>query len=118
MAILILKWWREIIALLFFVLWISQVAYTSHLSSKHKNTLAKIESESIKELAKKQDEINRISSDLEAEKQNIKIEFRDIFHESQKIIDRPVYRDCKLDFDGLRIANKAIEATRSAKFTD
>lgn len=118
MAVILLKWWRELLILLFFVLWFGQVAYTNHLVGKHRDNLAKIESESIKSLAKKQDKINEISSDLETEKQRIKIEFREIKHETTKIVDSPVYRECKFDADGLRIAKEAIYAANSSQPND
>lgn len=116
--VILLKWWRELLILIFFVLWIGQVAYTNHLTKSHKSELAKIESDSIAIVAEKQNQINKISSNLEAEKQNIKIEFRDIKHETTKIVDRPVYRECKFDDDGLRIANKAIESANTRKSND
>lgn len=53
------------------------------------------------------EEIFNISVELETEKQNIKTEFRDIKHESQKVIINTLYRDCKLDDDGMRIAESA-----------
>lgn len=118
MAVIFLKWWRELLILLFFVLWLGQIAYTNHLAKTHKSELAKIETESIKALAEKQNQINKISSDLEAEKQKIKIEFREIKHETTKIVDRPVYRECKFDADGLRIANKAIISANSSESND
>lgn len=104
--------------LLFFVLWFWQLAYTNHLAKTHKSELAKIEAESIKALAEKQNQINKISSDLEAEKQKIKIEFREIKHETTKIVDRPIYRECKFDADGLRITNKAIISANSSESND
>lgn len=118
MAVILLKWWRELLILLFFVLWLGQVAYTNHLAKTHKSELAKIEAESIKALAEKQNQINKISSDLEAEKQKIKIEFREIKHETTKIVDRPIYRKCKFDDDGLRVANKAIISANSSEPDD
>lgn len=118
MAVIFLKWWRELLILLFFGLWLGQIAYTNHLVKTHKSELAKIETESIKALAEKQNQINKISSDLEAEKQKIKIEFREIKHETTKIVDRPIYRECKFDADGLRVANKAIVSSNSSESND
>lgn len=118
MPIILLKFWRELIIAILLVLWIGQLAYTGHLSDKHKDALVKIKAESIKKLAEKQNQINAISSELETEKQNIKIEFRDIKHETTKVVERPIYRDCKFDFAGLSIANKAIGTANTVKSDD
>lgn len=117
-AVILLKWWRELIILVLFCAVVGLWMYADHLKESHESKLAKIESESIALVAEKQNQINKISSDLEAEKQNIKIEFRDIKHETTKIVDRPIYRECKFDADGLSIANKAITSANSSKSND
>ena len=66
-------------------------------------------------LEKVNEELFIVSNELEAEKQNIKIEFRDIRHETQKIITDRVYTECKLTDDGLRIINRAIETANTSK---
>ena len=58
-------------------------------------------------LEKVNEELFIVSNELEAEKQNIKTEFRDIKHENQKIITNTIYRDCKLDDAGMRNAEQA-----------
>lgn len=58
-------------------------------------------------LEKVNEELFIVSNELEAEKQNIKIEFRDIKHENQKIITNTIYRDCQLDDAGMRNAEQA-----------
>ena len=69
-------------------------------------------------LEKVNEEIFIVSNELEAEKQNIKIEFRDIKHETQKIITDRIYTECKLTNDGLRILNRAIETANTSKPDD
>lgn len=59
-----------------------------------------------------------VENELETERNNIKIEFRDIKHETQKIITDRIYTDCKLDDAGLSIANKAIATANSSKPDD
>lgn len=66
-------------------------------------------------LEKVNEELFIVSNELEAEKQNIKIEFRDIRHETQKIITDHIYTECKLTNDGLRILNRAIETANTSK---
>lgn len=56
-----------------------------------------------------------IENELEAERNNIKIEFRDIRHETQKIITDRIYNDCKLTNDGLRVIQKAITSANSSQ---
>ena len=58
-------------------------------------------------LEKVNEELFSVSNELEAEKQNIKTEFRDIKHENQKIITNTIYRDCQLDDAGMRNAEQA-----------
>ncbi|MTD09914.1 hypothetical protein GIX10_00390 [Acinetobacter sp. YIM 103518] len=69
-------------------------------------------------LEKVNEELFIVSNELEAEKQNIKIEFRDIRHETQKIITDRIYTECKLTNDGLRILNRAIETANTSKPDD
>ena len=59
-----------------------------------------------------------VEDELEAERNNIKIEFRDIRHETQKIITDRIYTDCKFTDDGLRIAQTAIATANSSKSID
>lgn len=59
-----------------------------------------------------------VENELEAERNNIKIEFRDIRHETQKIITDRIYTDCKFTDDGLRIAQTTIATANSSKSVD
>ena len=56
-----------------------------------------------------------VETELEAERQNIKIQFRDIKHETQKVITQRIYTDCMLDDDGMSIAEAARIAANSRK---
>lgn len=48
-----------------------------------------------------------VENELEAERNNIKIQFRDIKHETEKVITERIYSECKLDDAGMRIAEAA-----------
>lgn len=52
---------------------------------------------------------------LVREQKNIKIEFRDIKHETQKFIERNIFRECKLDIDSLQLAQRANEIANSSR---
>lgn len=54
-----------------------------------------------------------VEDELEAERNNIKVEFRDIKHETQKVITQRIYTDCKLTDDGMSIAEAARVAANS-----
>lgn len=59
-----------------------------------------------------------VENELEAERNNIKIQFRDIKHETQKIISSTAYRDCKLDDAGMSNAESARIAANTRKPND
>lgn len=56
-----------------------------------------------------------VENELEAERNNIKIQFRDIKHETEKVITERVYSECKLTDDGMRIAEAARIAANSSQ---
>ena len=106
----------------FFFLWLGQLAYTNHLSGKLKVADAKCAERINKVNDAYQGAINawrtKVSTaetELEAERQNIKIQFRDIKHETQKVITQRIYTDCKLTDDGMSIAEAARIAANSRK---
>jgi hypothetical protein len=43
---------------------------------------------------------------------------REIYHESQKIIERPVYRNVCTDADGVRLLDRAAAAANGASFAE
>ena len=125
MPLLLWKYKYWLIGLIFVVLYVGQIAYTNHLANKLKIAEQKYDAkiQAIKEqqrqaTEKLNEQLFIVSNELEAERNNIKIEFRDIRHETQKIITDRIYTDCKLNDDGLHIANKAIDSANTSKPND
>lgn len=56
-----------------------------------------------------------VENELEAERNNIKIQFRDIKHETEKVITERIYSECKLDDAGMRIAEAARIAANTSQ---
>jgi len=124
MPILIVLWkFKYWIALaVFFVLWVCQIAYSNHLAGQLKEADAKcfakiqeIEQKNLKALAAKQDQINKVSSDYEAEKSKQRVKVETVTREVQKIIDRPVYLNRCIDADGLRQINSLINTSSASE---
>ena len=117
MPILIVLWkFKYWIAIaIFFVLWVCQIAYTNHLSGQLKEADSKcaakiqeIEQTHLKALAEKQNKINEVSADYEAERSKQRVEVETVTREVQKIIDRPVYQQHCFDDDGVSAINSLI----------
>ena len=117
MPILIVLWkFKYWIAIaIFFVLWVCQIAYTNHLSGQLKEADSKciakiqeIEQKHLKALAEKQNKINEVSADYEAEKSMQRVKVETVTREVQKIIDRPVYQQHCFDDDGVSAINSLI----------
>lgn len=117
MPILIILWkFKYWIAIaIFFVLWVCQIAYTNHLSGQLKEADSKciakiqeIEQKHLKALAEKQNKINEVSADYEAEKSIQRVKVETVTREVQKIIDRPVYQQHCFDDDGVSAINSLI----------
>ena len=117
MPILIILWkFKYWIAIaIFFVLWLCQIAYTNHLSGQLKEADSKciakiqeIEQKHLKALAEKQNKINEVSADYEAEKSIQRVKVETVTREVQKIIDRPVYQQHCFDDDGVSAINSLI----------
>lgn len=107
------KYWIAIA--IFFVLWVCQIAYTNHLSGQLKAADSKciakiqeIEQKHLKALAEKQNKINEVSADYEAEKSIQRVKVETVTREVQKIIDRPVYQQHCFDDDGVSAINSLI----------
>ncbi|OTG82335.1 hypothetical protein [Acinetobacter sp. ANC 4648] len=99
----------------FFVLWVSQIAYTNHLSgklkavdAKCKATIQAMEQKHIKALAAKQNQINQVSADYEQVKSEQRVKVETVTREVQKIIERPVYLNHCFDDDGVQLVNSLI----------
>lgn len=117
MPILIAIWkFKTWIAIaVFFVLWVCQLAYSNHLAGQLKEADSKciakvqeIEQKHLKALAAKQDQINKVSSDYEAEKSKQRVQVETVTREVQKIIDRPVYQRNCFDDSGVQLINSLI----------
>ena len=107
------KYWVAIAIL--FILWVFQIAYTNHLAGQLKDSDSKciakvqeIEQKHLKVLAAKQDQINKVSSDYEAEKSKQRVQVETVTREVQKIIVRPVYQQHCFDDDGVSAINSLI----------
>ena len=123
MPILIALWkFKTWIAIaVFFVLWICQIAYSNHLAGQLKEADSKciakiqeIEQKHLKALAAKQDQINKVSSDYEAEKSKQRVQVETVTREVQKIIDRPVYQQHCFDDDGVSAINSLIKSRNTS----
>ena len=122
MPILIVLWkFKYWIAIaIFFVLWVFQIAYTNHLSgqlkeadSKCVSKIQEIEQKHLKALAEKQNKINEVSADYEAEKSVQRRQVETVTREAQKIIERPVYQQHCFDDDGVQQLNSLINTNSS-----
>ena len=122
MPILIVLWkfkyWIAI-AVLSFVC-IGQLAYTNHLSGKLQDAdtkctakIQEIEQKQLKALAEKQNEINQVSADYEAEKSARHRQVETVTREVQKIVERPVYQQHCFDDSGLQQLNSLIDSDSS-----
>ena len=122
MPILIVLWkfktWIAIAVLSFVCL--GQLAYTNHLSGKLQEAETKctakiqaIEQKQLKALAEKQNEINQVSADYEAEKSVQHRQVETVTREVQKIVERPVYQQHCFDDSGLQQLNSLINSDSS-----
>ncbi|OTG82155.1 hypothetical protein [Acinetobacter sp. ANC 4648] len=104
----------------FFILWVSQIAYTNHLSgklkaadAKCKATIQAMEQKQLKALAAKQNQINQVSADYEQVKSEQRVKVETVTREVQKIIERPVYLNHCFDDDGVQQLNSLITSDSS-----
>lgn len=122
MPILIVLWkfktWITI-AVLSFVCF-GQLAYTNHLSGKLQEAATKctariqeIEQKQLKALAEKQNEINQVSADYEAEKSVQRRQVETVTREVQKIVEHPIYLNNCFDDSGLQQLNSLINSDSS-----
>ncbi len=112
------KYWIAI-AVLSFVCFV-QLAYTNHLSGKLQEAeikcaakIQEIEQKQLKALAEKQNEINKVSTDYEAEKSAQRRQIETVTREVQKIVERPVYQQHCFDDSGLQQLNSLIDSDSS-----
>ena len=112
------KHWIAIVV--FFFLWLGQIAYTNHLSGKLRKAaeqctakIQQIEQKHLKALTEKQNQINQMSSDYEATRSEQRVQVETVTREVQKIIDRPVYLNHCFDDDGVSAINSLITSDTS-----
>ena len=122
MPLLLWKYKTWIAIAVFFVLYVGQIAYTKHLNNK----LDAADAACVERINKVNDayqsamdawraKVFIVENELEAERNNIKIEFRDIKHETQKVITERIYTECKLTDGGMSVAEKARIAANTRK---
>lgn len=75
--------------------------------------ILKIEQDAQKALLDKQNEINKVSADYEAEKSKQRVQVETVTSEVQKIVERPVYSNFCFDDDGLSKLNSLIASGAS-----
>ena len=123
MPILIVLWkFKYWIAIaVFFVLWVCQIAYTNHLSGQLKEADSKciakiqeIEQKHLKALAEKQNKINEVSSDYEAEKSKQRVKVETVTKFVNKVVERDVYHNVCSDDDGLQSINSLIKSRNTS----
>lgn len=117
---LLWKYKNWIAIAVFFFLWLGQIAYTNHLSGKLRKAaeqctakIQQIEQKHLKALTEKQNQINQVSADYEAEKSEQGVQVETVTREVQKIIDRPVYLNHCFDDDGVSAINSLITGDTS-----
>ena len=74
---------------------------------------AKAEAAAVAEQRKAQARIEVISGQLAEARRDQDTQFRTIYHEATKIIERPVYRNICVDVDGLRLLDRARETANA-----
>ena len=107
------------IAVLSFICF-GQLAYTNHLSGKLQEAetvctakIQEIEQKQLKALAEKQNEINQVSADYEAEKSVQHRQVETVTREVQKIVEHPIYLNNCFDDSGLQQLNSLINSDSS-----
>lgn|SRR5690606_747448 len=117
---LLWKYKHWIAIAVFFFLWLGQIAHTNHLSGKLRKAaeqctakIQQIEQKHLKALTEKQNQINQVSADYEAEKSEQGVQVETVTREVQKIIDRPVYLNHCFDDDGVSAINSLITGDTS-----
>lgn len=95
------------IAVGFFAVWkVTSNAYDAGM--------LKLERQHQEQIAAQVQRANDIAQKYEDARDNVKTVYRTIEKAVATIVNRPVYRDCVLDADGLRIWNEANEGSAAA----
>ena len=75
--------------------------------------ILKLKEDQLVKLQDKQNEINKVSSDYEAEKSKQRVQVETVTREVQKIVERPVYLNSCFDDDGMQQLNSLIASGTS-----
>ncbi|MEN8283562.1 hypothetical protein [Acinetobacter gerneri] len=117
------KKWIAIAVFIFLYIW--QIAYTNHLSSKLKKAdmvcAEKVKNEVAKALKpyeeakiRQQTKANTASSDYEKLKSEQQIKTESVKREVQKFVERPVYFNTCFDIDGVQQINDLINSGKAS----
>jgi len=74
---------------------------------------AKAEAKAVAAMEKGRLAIETVSSRLSEARRDQDTQFRTIYHEATKIIERPVYRNICVDADGMRLLDRARETANA-----
>lgn len=77
--------------------------HAEQLEIEHARTVANVE-----RLVRRAEVAGKAGAAFEADRAAIQTRTRVILQEVQHVVERPVYRDCRLDPDGLRLLNAAL----------
>ncbi|RZG48054.1 hypothetical protein [Acinetobacter wuhouensis] len=113
--IILWKYKKWIAIVVFFVLWLGQIAYTNHLAGKLEQAesqctakIQKIKDDQQNALVIKQNKINQVSADYEQLKSEQRVKVETVTREVQKIVTQPIYSNVCFDDDGLQQLNSLI----------
>lgn len=113
------KHWIAIVV--FFFLWVGQIAYTNHLSGKIKKAdilcsdrIAKLEKQHRDAMDQQQADAIEASEDYEADKAELQTKTEYIIKEVDRIVYRDVYRNNCSDDAGRGLLNEAIHHANSS----
>jgi hypothetical protein len=87
----------------------ARVDQAEQFERDHARTVANVE-----RLVRRAAVASDAGSAFEADRTVIETRTRTILREVQHVVDRPVYRDCRLDPDGLRVVNEALGGSPAA----
>ena len=101
--------------MVFFVLWLGQIAYTNHLAGKLEQAesqctakIQKIKDDQQNALLIKQNKLNQGRADYEQLKSEQRVKVETVTREVQKIVERPIYLNRCFDDDGVSAINSLI----------
>jgi hypothetical protein len=81
----------------------AHIDQAEQLEIEHARTVANVE-----RLVRRAKVVSTAAAAFEADRTAIQTKTQVILKEIEHVVDRPVYRDCRLDPDGLRLVNEAL----------